>query len=64
MVNNKINSYDEIINLLGIRLDDCDKILRNTIELKEMLNGGDEEDLLIKKIAGKRDNNKEGFRPW
>lgn len=50
MVNNKINSYDEIINLLGIRLDDCDKILRNTIELKEMLNGGDEEDLLIKKM--------------
>ena len=50
MVNNKINSYDEIINLLGIRLDDCDKILRNTIELKEMLNGGDEEDSLIKKM--------------
>lgn len=48
MVNNKINSYDEIINLLGIRLDDCDKILRNTIELKEMLNGGGEEDSLIK----------------
>ncbi len=50
MVNNKINSYDEIMNLLGIRLDDCDKILRNTIELKEMLNGGDEEYLLIKKM--------------
>lgn len=44
------NKYDEIIQFLESRLDNCNKILRSTIELKEMLQEGNEEDTLIKKV--------------
>ncbi|MCF6149825.1 MAG: hypothetical protein E3K37_14315 [Candidatus Kuenenia sp.] len=50
MVNSEKNKYDKIINLLETRLDECNKILRNTIELKEILQRGGGEDLLIKKM--------------
>lgn len=50
LVNTKKNKYDEIKNLLETRLNECDRIFRNTVELKEMLQREDGEDVIIKKM--------------